>query len=208
MTALPEWLAPGAVADRLFDVRAEAGRSIGFGLVRPRRSGLENTMSQIAFAKLNPVKPVGDTPRTACGWPVTARDYRIIPAPGVPDVGSFERLFSEYDAAVQPHQKLLGAVFTFPFVSDVPVHDGFGAVLSYAALRFGRERRLTSLVVAHAPCDQLAEEAPHAHAIVLGRTHRASGWGPTHPDLAESEHAMWAEDWADFSARWALTLGQ
>lgn len=208
MITLPEWLAPGAVADRLFDVRAEAGRGIGFGLIRPRRSGLDNTMSQIAFAKLNPVKPVGDTPRTACGWPVTARDYRIIPAPGVPDVGSFERLFSEYDAAVQPHQKLLGAVFTFPFDRDVPVHDGFGAVLSYAALRFGRERRLTSLVVAHAPCDQLAEEAPHAHAIVLGRTHRASGWGPTHPDLAESEHAMWAEDWADFSARWALTLGQ
>ena len=93
MITPPEWLAPGAVADRLFDVRAEAGRGIGFGLVRPRRSGLDNTMSQIAFAKLNPVKPVEDTPRTACRWPVTARDYRIIPAPGVPDVTSIGRLF-------------------------------------------------------------------------------------------------------------------
>ncbi len=202
MAALPIWIAPGEAADRVYDVRAQDASGLGFALLRPRRSGHVNSVAQFAFAKLNPVEPDDNSPRTRCGWPTTARDHRLVLAPGVADPVSIEQLLDDYDAAVAEHQRLLAAVLTVPFDRDRPLHDQFDQLVAFAMMHVALDRHLTSLAVLHVPGDQLADEAPHGHLLVLGRTHRVCGWGPLHPELAEGEHAAWAEEWTRFGEGW------
>ena len=207
MSALPIWIAPGDAADRVYDVRAEDAAGLGFALLRPRRGGHDNSVTQLAFAKLNPVEPTDASSRTRCGWPTTARDHRLMMAPGVADPVSLERLLTDYDASTSEHQRLLAAVLTVKFDRDRPLHEQFDRLLAFAMMHVALDRRLTSLAVLHAPGDQLASEAPHGHLLMLARVHQASGWQCAHPELAESEHAAWAAEWTRFSKGWQRLRG-
>ena len=207
MAALPTWIAPGEAADRVYDVRDAAGAGLGFALLRPRRSGHDNSVMQFAFAKLNPVAPTDASPRTRCGWPTTARDHRLVLAPGVADPASLERLLGDYDAATAEHQRLLAAVLTVPFDRDRPLHDQFDQLVAFAMTHVAFDRHLTSLAVLHAPGDQLAEEQPHGHLLVLARTQHACGWASVHPELNEDEHAAWADEWTRFGEGWRRLAG-
>lgn len=202
MAALPSWIAPGKAADMVYDVRETGVTELGYALLRPRRGKVANTVSGLAFAKLNPIKPKGDSALTRCGWPTTARDHRLVLAPGTADPNSLGQLFAEYDAATAEHQRLLAAVLTVPFDRDRPLHDQHDQLVAFATAYVARTLRLTSLAVVHAPGDQLADEQPHGHLLVLARTHTAAGWGPLHPFLAEKAHARWADDWTRFAAGW------
>jgi len=186
----------------VFDVRQRGVTGLGYGLLRPRSKGQERSVSRLAFAKMNPIEPGPASSHTRCGMPTTARDHRLILAPGVADPVSLERLLDDYDATVAEHQRLLAAVLTLPFNRDEPLHDQFDKVVTWAMLHLARGRQLTSLAVLHAPGDQLAVEPPHAHIMVLGRVHHVCGWGHVHPDLAESEHATWAMRWGNFCEAW------
>jgi hypothetical protein len=183
-------------------VREEGATALGYALLRPRRNDRANSVATLAFAKLNPVEPGPTSPRTRCGWPATARDYRLLLAPNVADPTSLERLFVDYDAATLDHQRLLAAVLTVAFGADQPLHDGFDELTAFAMAHVGRTLRLTSLAVLHAPGDQLAAKQPHGHLLILARTHTAAGWGALHPDLTESAHRDWADDWSRFSEGW------
>ncbi len=207
MNALPIWIAPGEAADRVYDVRADDAAGLGFALLRPRRGGLDNSVTQLAFAKLNPVEPTDTSLRTRYGWPTTARDHRLVLAPGVADPVSLERLLSDYDAATAGHQRLIAAVLTVKFDRDRPLHEQFDQLVAFAMMHVALDRRLTSLAVLHAPGDQLAGEAPHGHLLILARVHQASGWQGVHPELAESEHAAWADEWTRFGEGWRRLRG-
>ncbi len=202
MSQLKVWASPSEASDMMFDVRQPGVTGLGYALLRPRSKGQERSLSRLAFAKMNPIEPGPTSPHTRCGMPTTARDHRLLLAPGVADPVSLERLFADYDAAVPEHQRLLAAVLTLPFVRDEPLHDQFDKVTTWAMLHLARARQLTSLAVLHAPGDQLAAEAPHAHIVVFSRIHHACGWAQLHPDLAESEHGPWAERWLDFCEAW------
>lgn len=202
MASLQIWASPSEAADMVFDVREKGVTTLGFALLRPRRNGCTNTVSTLAYAKLNPVEPGSTSLRTRCGWPTTARDHRLMLAPGVADPISLEQLFASYDTATAEHQRLLAAVLTVAFDRDRPLHDAFDELLAFAMAHVARTLRLTSLAVLHAPGDQLADEQPHGHLLILARAHTAAGWGALHPDLAESAHRGWADDWGRFSEGW------
>ena len=208
MAAFPIWIAPGEAADRVYDVRAEDAAGLGFALLRPRRAGHDNSVTQLAFAKLNPVEPGHTSPRTRCGWLTTARDHRLVLAPGVADPISLERLLADYDAATAEHQRLLAAVLTMKFDRDRPLHEQFDQLIAFAMMHVALDRRLTSIAVLHAPGDQLATEGPHGHLLILSRVHQASGWQGVHPELAESEHAAWSEEWTRFGEGWRRLRGR
>ena len=186
MSQFPIWASPGEASDMMFDVRQPGVTGLGYMLLRPRSKGQERSMSRLAFAKMNPIKPGLTSPRTRCGMQTTARDYRLLLAPGVADPMSLN--------------KLLAAVLTLPFKRDEPLHDQFDKAITWAMLH--RARQLTSLAVLHAPGDQLGLASPHAHLVVFARIHQVCGWGAVHPDLTESAHGAWAERWLDFCEAW------
>ena len=64
--ALPTWIAPGEAADMVFDVREPGVTALGLSLLRPKRNKVGNTVAGLAFAKLNPVEPKPDSPRSRC----------------------------------------------------------------------------------------------------------------------------------------------
>ena len=200
MSTTPIWLSPSKAANLVQHVREDDGTTLGYALLKPRRS--ESTTLNLAFAKLNPIEPEDTSPRTRCGWPTTARDHRLVLAPGVADPVSLERLLGDYDAATAEHQRLLAAVLTVKFERDKPLHEQFDQLVAFAMIHVALDRRLTSLAVLHAPGDQLSGEAPHGHLLILARIHQASGWQGVHPELAESEHAAWADEWTRFGEGW------
>ena len=106
------WASPSEASDMMFDVRQPGVTGLGYALLRPRSKGQERSLSRLAFAKMNPIEPGPTSPHTRCGMPTTARDHRLLLAPGVADPVSLERLFADYDAAVPEHQRLLAAVLT------------------------------------------------------------------------------------------------
>ena len=201
MSNLPTWIAPGKAADLVFDVRAPGVDVLGYALLRPKRK-IVNTAVGMAFAKLNPVLPTANSSSTRCGWPTTARDHRLVMAPGTADPTSIAQLFGDYDAATVKHQRLLAAVLTVPFDRNRPLHDSFDQLVAFATAYVARTLRLTSLAVLHAPGDQLADEQPHGHLMMLARTQTAAGWGPLHPYLTEEAHGRWADDWTRFAEGW------
>ncbi|MFS0773018.1 hypothetical protein [Sphingomonas sp. 1P08PE] len=197
------WVGPGDAANMVFDVRSDGVTAAGFALLRPRRNDRANSVATLAYAKLNPVEPTSSSPRTRCGWPATARDHRLVLAGGVADPATMAGVFSDYDAAVVEHQRVLAAVLTVTFDRDRPLNGQFDALVAFAMTHVARSLRLTSLAVLHAPGDQLSHEAPHGHLLVLARTHVAGGtWGPVHPLIEEHAHRRWAEDWSRFNEGW------
>jgi hypothetical protein len=202
MAKLQTWATPSEAADMVYQVRGGGAAGIGFALLRQRRNDRANSTATLAFAKLNPVEPTPTSFLTRCGWPVTARDHRLILAPGAADPVSIARLFTDYDAAVVDHQRLLAAVLTIEFSRDRPVHDSFDELVTFATAHVARQMRLTSLAVLHAPGDQLATNPLHGHLLILGRVHTAAGWLATHPGLEEDRLQRWADDWASFVKGW------
>ena len=202
MAKLQTWASPSEASDMVYDVREDGVTGLGLALLRPKRNKRVNTLATLAFAKLNPVEPTPTSPHTRCGWPTTARDHRLILAPGVADPVSLERLFGDYDASTPEHQRLLAAVLTVPFDRDRPLHDSFDELVGFATLHIARTLRLTSLAVAHCPGDQLSGEQIHGHLLILARVHLAVGFGQPHPDLAEEAHGRWADDWTRFGETW------
>lgn len=209
MSQFPIWASPGEASDMMFDVRQPGVTGLGYALLRPRSKkgqersvGQDRSMSRLAYAKMNPIKPGPTSARTRCGMQTTARYYRLLLAPGVADPMSLNKLLADYDEAVPEHQRLLAAVLTLPFKRYEPLHDQFDKATTWAMLHLARARQLTSLAVLHAPGDQLCLENPHAHLVVFGRIHQVCGWGAVHPDLTESAHGAWAERWLDFCEAW------
>lgn len=202
MASLQIWASPSEAANMVYDVREDGVTTVGFALLRPRRNDRVNTVSTLAYAKPNPVEPGPVTPHTRCGWPTSARDHRLVLAPGVADPKSLSSLFADYDAATCEHQRLLAAVLTVPFDRDRPLHDSFDQLIAFAMTHVARNLRLTSLAALHAPGDHLASEKPHGHLCVLARVQTASGWAGVHPKLTESAHRDWADDWARFDEGW------
>ncbi len=82
-----------------------------------------------------------------------------------------------------PHQRLLAGVLTVRGDISTPIHDLFDMATSYAAIHLACGRSLTSVVVAHAPGDELSRALPHVHICMLARQHTPSGWAAEHPDL-------------------------
>ncbi len=148
-----------------------------------------------------PVEPTSVARTTACGIPVTARQHRLVLARGVGDM-ALAPLLEEYDRAVRPHQRLLAGVLTVRGDISAPLHDLFDMATSYAAIHLACGRSLTSVVVAHAPGDELSRALPHVHICMLARQHTPSGWAAEHPDLADTTHRMWAEEWSAFRNGW------
>ncbi len=173
MSQLQVWASPSEASDMMFDVRQPGVTGLGYALLRPRSKGQERSLSRLAFAKMNPIEPGPTSPHTRCGMPTSARDHRLLLAPGVADPVSLERLFADYDAAVPEHQRLLAAVLTLPFVCGEPLHDQFDKVTTWAMLHLARARQLTSLAVLHAPGDQLAARShcrvqPYPSCVRMG----------------------------------------
>jgi hypothetical protein len=131
----------------------------------------------------------------------TARDHRVILAAGAPDA-PLTRLLDDYDAAVRPHQRLLAAVLTLRCASDQPLHDLFDAATAFTAMQIARRRRLSSVIIAHAPGDELSDAAPHVHICLLARRHGPSGWGAVDADLTDTAHQAWCDEWQGFNAAW------
>ena len=52
------------------------------------------------------------------------------------------------------------------------------------------------------PGDELSRALPHVHICMLARQHTPSGWAAEHPDLVDTAHRMWAEEWQAFRAGW------
>ena len=196
------WTSPSAAMDMVYDVREDGVGGLDLALLRPRAKGADNTLARLLGAKLQPMKPEPGSWTTPCGWPVTARDHRLVLAAGAPDPVSLTRLVGDYDAAVRPQQRLLAAVLTMRFEADQPVHEAMAAATAFATFRLARERRLTSVVVLHTPGVELAHAAAHSHIVVFARTHRQSGWGPVDADLTDQAHAKWADEWRSFLEIW------
>ena len=93
-------------------------------------------------------------------------------------------------------------MLTIQFSRDQPLHQQFDEVTVFASLKLARERQLTSLAVLHVPGDQAADGRPHAHLLILARTHHVSGWAAVHTESAESEHTTWAGEWAAWTQAW------
>lgn len=200
MATTQTWLNPSKAANLVQHAREDGVTALGYGLLRSARTNI--TTLDLAFAKLNPIEPGPTSPHTRCGWPTTARDHRLLLAPGVADPVSIERLFGDYDLATPEHQDVLAAVFTIAFDRDRPLHDSFDAVIAWAMLDLARDRHLTCLAVLHAVNDQLSNLQQHAHILTLCRRHHASGWAAVHDDLNEDAHALWADRWLSFEAAW------
>ncbi len=198
---VPGWLSPSAVMDTLFDVREPGCEELGYALLRPRAKHKANSATALIRAKMAPVEPISAARMTACGIPVTARQHRLVLARGVGDM-ALAPLLDEYDQAVRPHQRLLAGVLTVRGAVTQPIHDLFDMATSYAAIHLACGRSLTSVVVAHAPGDELSRALPHVHICMLARQHTPSGWAAEHPDLADTTHRMWAEEWGAFRAGW------
>lgn len=199
------WISPAAVMDMLYDVRADGCDDVGYALLRPRSKGCSRTAMDLVSAKLAPVKPSAKQVSTS-EIATTARDFRLILAPKVADPLSLKQLLESYDAATQPRQALLAAVLTIKFDPDVPLHDSFDRVCTFAMLRLAQVRRLTSIAVLHTPGDELAKAAAHAHVCILARRHLASGWAELDADLSDTAHTLWADEWRTFSDSWERVL--
>lgn len=197
-----DWISPSAAMDMVYDDPMGKMDGFGFALLRPRAKDKANSVADLARAKLQPRCP--DDRKSATGaWPVTASDWRLVLAPGTPDVtGGIERWLADYDAAIHSRQKLLAAVLTFRFSADMMLHDMMSVANAYAERKLARERRLSSLLVLHAPGDELSARDPHVHALVLARTHRPCGWGAPHPDLTEEAQLLFHDEWTAFRADW------
>lgn len=195
------WQSPTEVMDTLYDVREPGCDEVGFALLRPRAMQKANRVTTLIGVKLSPIKPAANTPTTACGMPVTARDHRVVLARGVADA-SLTRLLNDYDAAVHPRQRLLAAVITVRGDKDMPAHDLLDMAATYATIHLARGRRLTSVVALHTPGDELSRALQHAHICILSRQHAPSGWLAEHEDLTDTAHSLWAEEWAAFRAGW------
>ena len=203
------WISPAQANDMVFDVRATGCEDIGYALLRPRSKNVPNTVAALLAAKLQPVKPTDGCWHTRCGFPTTARDVRLVLAPGVTDPASIERFVADYDAGTRAHQKLLAAVLTIKFDVDVPLHDNVDLIMFYTMMLIARQRRLSSIVVTHTPSEDLSDAPSHAHIIVLAREHRAgTGFGQLHPDLTDEDHPLWAEEWRGFKKTWESTLAR
>ncbi|WP_298089161.1 hypothetical protein [uncultured Sphingomonas sp.] len=198
---VPGWLSPSAVMDMLYDVREPGCEELGYALLRPRAKQKANSVTALIRAKMAPVEPTSASPATGCGIPVTARQHRLMLARGVGDMG-LASLLDEYDRVVRPHQRLLASVLTVRGSISTPIHDLFDMATSYAAIHLACGRSLTSMVVAHAPGDELSRALPHVHICMLARQHLPSGWAAEHPDLADTAHRMWAEEWSAFRNGW------
>ena len=48
----------------------------------------------------------------------------------------------------------------------------------------------------------MSRALPHVHVCMLARQHTPSGWAAEHPDLVDTAHRMWAEEWQAFRAGW------
>lgn len=198
------WLSPAQVMDMLYDVRQPGCDSIGYALLRPRAKQVANEAGLLIRSKLAPVQPTSTTATTECGIPITARQHRLVLARGVADV-SLATLLDGYDDAIRSHQRLLAAVLTVRGDQDRPVHDLVDMASSYAAINLACGRALTSVVITHVPGDELSRALPHVHICILARQHTASGWGAEHADLTDTNHALWADEWAKFRNVWEQT---
>lgn len=195
------WLSPTQVMDTLYDVREPGCDAVGYALLRPRAKDVENQAGLLIRSKLAPVRPTSTTATTECGIPITARQHRLVLARGVADV-SLATLLDGYDDAIRSHQRLLAAVLTVRGDQDRPVHDLVDMASTYAAIHLACRRSLTSVVITHVPGDELSHALPHVHICVLARQHTASGWGAEHPDLTDTQHRLWADEWTAFRDGW------
>lgn len=199
--AAPEWISPAAASAMLTNVPLEAAKDFGFAVLAPGSSEKRVLTADLVRAKLQPREPTA-AELTTNGplWPITAATSRLTVAPGVGgDPNALEAIFEDYDAKVRSHQKMLAVVLTMHFDHDWPVTDILPLVGAYALDRLALARRLTSLTVVHRPGDELSSRRPHAHCVVLARSHRASGWGEIQSDIAAKDAAgRFHADWAAF----------
>ena len=201
---MAKWISPAGAVAMLSNDPAGGDEDFGFSTLKLDGRKQRNSVLDLARAKLQPREPTA-AEAAASSLPVTARDYRLVLAPLVPDTGDIGQLYSSYDAKAPERLTVLAAVLTMKFDRDALVHDMMSAVSTYAEMILARQRRLSSLVVMHMPSDGMSGRAPHIHVLCATRVHRPAGFCEVHP-VFEGEmttvHATFRDEWRAFKARW------
>lgn len=182
---MSEWISPAGSMDMVFDDPARRGPDADFGfalLWASVRDGEAQSSVELARAKLQPRRPTAAEYAAAPGAEaITAADFRLVMAAGVPDLEHPLDLFESYEAQRLPGEKLLLAIQTLRFDPDQPRHTMMQAAHIYTSFWLRRER-LSSLLMLHTPGDAgSARGRPHVHVVTPVRTHRLSGFGHIAP---------------------------
>jgi hypothetical protein len=196
---MSKWISPAASMDMVYDDPAGRGPDTDFGfalLWASGRKGDEQSSVDLARAKLQPRKPASSKePNDAV---ITASDYRLVLAAGVPDLHHPLDLFRAYEDQRLPGQKLLAVVQTLRFDPDQPRHAMMQTAHVYASFWL-RRRRLSSLLVQHVPGDAgSARGRPHVHILTPVRAHRLSGFGEIDAQCRidpTAMHVAFERDW-------------
>ena len=163
-----DWTSPAKAAAFLTTLDTK-DPDFDYALMLPKRDGPPRAAADLLRGKLQPRQPNPQEWAHAQGWPVTARDHRLVLARHVPMAPSIEALVADYDAQVVPHQTVLAMVLTVHYdeMAMYP-HDAMAMVATFCETTLAKWG-VTSVLVQHTPGQMFADRRPHMHIVSLAR---------------------------------------
>jgi hypothetical protein len=178
----------------------------GFGFVRFwwEGDGPREGISAKVLKKFHPVADPDDEDAVTA-----AKTDLILPPDAQEDYRDVRHLLERYDAKLPPSEKHAYLQVTLSFPGATNVHGPFEEARAFAWEYMVAERRLATIIVAHAPFLAGSGNALHVHLIMPLRRLGPLGWGEMETWLQNDRgRSEVFEAWTAFRCRWAESISK